>query len=233
MSEDPRNRFRFLTGLFLDQAVFRDGYDNKVSVAWREIASLRITSGRIVVCDPFVLADKPFQRTVYPGRYPVALGIARFPSGDERVACTIVRFANGPSVAWKLAGRDNKEASIARSAQHSVDFGDSCHLDEQAWLMRSSANRDLLTGSMNLNVRHTSTPGLGQTLCSIRQRAPMLSSSHLDSAMAHIALIGVAQRMGVPSVLSSISKSYTQRDLPIYKGDASADREQMIVPRRD
>lgn len=71
-----------------------------------------ITSSRVVVCDPFVLADGPFQRTVDPGRYPVAT----FNIGSENLPEFDAAGLHGASAASVVATKI-EDAHVGKSLE--------------------------------------------------------------------------------------------------------------------
>ncbi|MFM1886258.1 MAG: hypothetical protein RL026_1415, partial [Pseudomonadota bacterium] len=78
----------------------------KATIEFRQqaIGRLQLPTGRIVACDPLVNPDAAaFTRTVAPGDYAASLVIARFDTGNERVALACLQFGDRPVVRWEMA----------------------------------------------------------------------------------------------------------------------------------
>lgn len=107
---------------------------------------LVITSGRFVACDPWFCANaSPFEAPlIEPGRYRVALEVARFSNEDQRIALAAVIFRHQLPVRWEnartaddtdkiLAFQDAETARRLADAfvGYGVDSGTGCFLDAQ------------------------------------------------------------------------------------------------------
>lgn len=81
-------------------------YDYSLLIA-KKIADLRLPSGRVMVGDAFGLYDqKPLNRRVSPGTYPVTVFVKKFEESgydDYRVVMAKVSFSNAKAVRWELA----------------------------------------------------------------------------------------------------------------------------------
>jgi hypothetical protein len=97
------------------------------------IGELVLTSGRILACDPMLMCETPpIADTVPPGRYPVILSVAELPSGDQRVACALLRLSEHAAVRWAIATPQGQTLSALTPAQafgYSVDFATGCFMD--------------------------------------------------------------------------------------------------------
>ena len=100
------------------------------------IGGLQITSGRVVACDPLFMAGaKAFVRRVPAGTYQVTLFIARFSSGDERVAAATLTFGNDAPTRWEHAlcpGDDPADLNDGEFFGYGVDSGTGGFMDAVA-----------------------------------------------------------------------------------------------------
>ncbi len=103
-----------------------------VTIRHHAAGDLVVTSGSIVACDPTSIQDgpQPFVTRVEPGRYPVIIGIAHLPNGDERVAFAMLRSGEQDPVRWEIARR--LEDETVDDYYYSVDGGKSCFMDVDA-----------------------------------------------------------------------------------------------------
>jgi hypothetical protein len=75
-----------------------------------ETGLLKITSGRVVVADPFVgLDQQPLSVPVPNGVYPVRLAVLQGTMGRGRVAFARVDITNAPVVRWEAAKPDDMQ----------------------------------------------------------------------------------------------------------------------------
>ena len=107
------------------------------TVQLKDVAAIVLTTGRIVACDPFVLAGDtaPFLVTAPPGTYPVVLSIAMVEPPDERVACAKVQFREGAPVRWEMARKPGQNMAMLKEGQvfgYGVDTGTGCFGDAEA-----------------------------------------------------------------------------------------------------
>ena len=132
-------------------------YDEREPVEMRTciVGDLALPTGRVCVADPYVTdfeqPSSPFARTAPTGSFPVELAIARFPRGDERVACARVRFADARAVRWEHAHFEGTTApGPDEIAGYGVDAGTGCFFDAsvrgvvdeavgEAWMAASEA----------------------------------------------------------------------------------------------
>jgi hypothetical protein len=102
-----------------------------------ELGNLKIVSGRIAACDPFVSIDdrRPFSEPVPNGTYPVRLAIAEGGINDGRIAFARVDFSSAPVVAWKIAvvaGQDPASLKNGEIFGYPVDAGTGAFYDPKA-----------------------------------------------------------------------------------------------------
>lgn len=105
-----------------------------VEIATRVIGELVLTSGQIVVADPFLTSfengNLPLSRTAPVGTFPVELSLAQFET-DQRVACARVRFSpDAIATRWEVAlfeGQTEDDASELPG--YGVDAGTGCFFD--------------------------------------------------------------------------------------------------------
>lgn len=99
----------------------------------RTIGELVVTSGHILACDPMFLFEiPPFAGAVPPGRYPVILSVAALPSGDQRVACALLRLSERAAVRWEMATPQGQTLSALTPGEifgYPVDFATGCFTD--------------------------------------------------------------------------------------------------------
>src|SRR5215831_14155156 len=105
----------------------------RYAVHLHTIGELVITSGSILACDPLFLFEMPpFADTVPPGRYPVILSVAALPSGDQRVACALLRLSARAAVRWEMAAPQGQTLSALTPGEifgYPVDFATGCFTD--------------------------------------------------------------------------------------------------------
>ncbi|HEU5473716.1 MAG TPA: DUF4241 domain-containing protein [Actinophytocola sp.] len=111
-------------------------------LAVREVGTLDLPSGRLIACDPFVLADfpdteQPFQVAVPPGRYPVSISLTQ-PAGDTplrlgtRVVAARLTIRPEPVTRWDLALRPGDDPTTLQPNEFfgfGVDTGTAAFLD--------------------------------------------------------------------------------------------------------
>lgn len=94
---------------------------------------LRLTSGRIVACDPLVNMGRPaFTVEVPNGAFPVRLALAAGGVDDGRVAFARVDFSSEPAVRWELALVPGQDAATLKADEHfgyPVDAGTGSFVD--------------------------------------------------------------------------------------------------------
>jgi hypothetical protein len=136
MWTDPAWRAKRLAQAFADGHTVEDR-DGPVTLRHHLAGDLIVTSGDIVACDPGWLDEDrpPFLGHIAPGRYPVVLNIAHFPSGDQRVAYATLRVQDRGPVRSEIAARVGDEAFTATPEgeeyipNYGVDTGKGCFMD--------------------------------------------------------------------------------------------------------
>ena len=124
--------------------------DGVVQFSEKRVGDLLLPSGKIVASDVFFssLAPPPLDRTVTPGKYPVSIAIARFPSnGGQRIAFDKVAFSSAPIVSWELATEEGAPEQRRKNAVYGygVDSGTGCFTDfETANEMKRMSNSKAL-----------------------------------------------------------------------------------------
>jgi Protein of unknown function (DUF4241) len=102
-----------------------------------ELGTLKIVSGKISACDPFVSIDarKPFAEPVPNGTFPVRLAIAEGGINDGRIAFGRVDFSSEPAVKWKMAVTDGQDLATLKADEifgYPVDAGTGAFYDPKA-----------------------------------------------------------------------------------------------------
>lgn len=107
------------------------------------IGEVLISSGRVILVDPFVMSthDRPLTISVPPGRYPVDLAVADAGDSGQRVALARLLISNAPPVRWTLAVTDEQDPATLTGDQifgYGVDAGAGAFVDAAVpgWLER-------------------------------------------------------------------------------------------------
>lgn len=97
---------------------------------------MNLPTGRIVASDPFVSAKtSAFSIQVEPGRYHVILSVAQRETGDERVACAMLRFKPGTVQRWEVAMTTAQNAGLLSEGGeygYWIDSGHGCFMSHEA-----------------------------------------------------------------------------------------------------
>jgi hypothetical protein len=100
----------------------------------QDIGSIRISTGKLVACDPLVFCGDPFSKSVPIGKFPIALAIAD--SGDDkRIAMAKIVFAPGQIASWELAvfpGQNIAKLKKGEFFGYAVDSGTGAFMDATA-----------------------------------------------------------------------------------------------------
>ena len=115
----------------------RDYHGESVTLLRRRIATLTVTTGGIVACDPPTVEFDiiPFGLSIPPGVYPVVLTLAQWPpdefndTGGERVAYATLQIQDKQPVHWDLAPF---EGAHPAESGYGVDTGTACFMDVEA-----------------------------------------------------------------------------------------------------
>jgi hypothetical protein len=105
----------------------------RVVLSPRPAGKLKVTSGKVVACDPLASPETPpFVKEVPAGVFSVTLSVASFEDGDRRVAAALVRFAEREAVRWELALHPDEDVSDLEEGEvfgYPVDSGTGCFMD--------------------------------------------------------------------------------------------------------
>jgi Protein of unknown function (DUF4241) len=106
------------------------------------IATLRLTSGRLVGCDPLVFLDEaPFTEVVEPGRYPVSIGMKH-----GEVAYTMMTFSDAHPTSWDVAIRTNDDPRS--SLGYLVDSGTGCFVDQEVARAVAKGDNEIIDAAL-------------------------------------------------------------------------------------
>ncbi len=108
---------------------------SKLSLYGINIGKIKITSGRIMACDPIIVDEYgiPFTQTFPTGEFPVQLSIAKL--GDaETVAFARINFSEAPVTRWELAllkGQKQVPLNAKEKPGYVVDGGFGSFMDAE------------------------------------------------------------------------------------------------------
>jgi uncharacterized protein DUF4241 len=120
------------------ELAFQPGWQTRLgdrSVAFRIFngGQLRLTSGRVKACDPFVgMEHRPFTPLVPEGDFPVRLALVDGGVDDSRVAFARVDFSPSPVVRWEMAVTEGQDIATLKEGEHfgyPVDAGTGSFVD--------------------------------------------------------------------------------------------------------
>lgn len=122
-----------LTGAFTPGFV-GEADENRYPVRPLRIGEVHISSGRVILADPFLMSmrDRPLTVSVPPGRYPVDLALADAGDGGQRVALARLLISDTPPVRWSLAVTDEQDPATLTGADifgYGVDAGTGAFVD--------------------------------------------------------------------------------------------------------
>lgn len=93
-----------------------------------EIGTLRLPSGRVYCCDPFLSREvSALEILVAPGTYEVGVCVAALPEWGQRVALARLVFSPSPVVEWREA---TYVINGERQSGFRVDAGLACFMDQ-------------------------------------------------------------------------------------------------------
>jgi hypothetical protein len=116
----PRLPLAAIDDLDIDPDALID--EQPVRLAALSLGALTVTSGRVAGVDALLLDGAPYTDRVPDGRHPVELVLAGLPSGEERAALLVVRFAQRAAVRWDNALIEGEDAAALGPDELSV-FG--------------------------------------------------------------------------------------------------------------
>ena len=132
-----------------------NGPSGKETVSFRafDAGRLRLPSGKVIACDPFVNMDRPaFTVSVPAGDYPVRLAVVEGGIDDRRVAFARLAISSAPVVRWEMALVAGQDAAALKADEifgYPVDAGTGSFLDTAtaaaAW-PRMMADEDIAQG---------------------------------------------------------------------------------------
>lgn len=138
----------------------------------QHIGEIRLTSGKLVACDPIVDCGTPFADQFPVGTFPLDLAIATI-GEDERIGLAKIIFAPGRIVSWELAVTDQQDRSTLKPGElfgYGVDSGKGGFMDVAALhAYEAERNREgeqfdkHLFAALDKTYRHTRSWHLYQT----------------------------------------------------------------------
>ena len=101
------------------------------------IGKLKVSSGRIIACDPMHIDEygRPFTQLFPRGEFPVQLSIAKFDKAEE-VAFARINFSDRPVVKWAFAlleGQSQIPLGSEKIYGYSTDAGVGVFIDDAAY----------------------------------------------------------------------------------------------------
>ena len=106
------------------------------------VGSLKVETGRIVACDPFLIEEygKPFAQIFPTGEFPLQFSIANI-GGEETIAFARINFSDTPVAKWEVALLPGeKPVAVNGKSEYGyvADAGIGVFMDEQAMKAISS-----------------------------------------------------------------------------------------------
>ncbi|WP_410982807.1 DUF4241 domain-containing protein [Bacillus cereus] len=93
---------------------------------------LKVTSGKLVACDPLIFNNNYFEHTIQPGTYPV---VAWWNEEDDVIAGAELKLSKSKVTEWKMATKPGQNASELEEGfifGYPVDTGIGCFADVEA-----------------------------------------------------------------------------------------------------
>lgn len=115
--------------------------DRTLSFRAVQLSEFKVTSGKIIASDGYILEAEPFVQVVPVGEHSLFLAIAAIET-DERIAFAMLRFAKAPVAHWKIAtcvGQDPTSLAPGEIFGYGVDSGTGCFGDSNAYRLVSEA----------------------------------------------------------------------------------------------
>jgi hypothetical protein len=150
--------------VFTHGSRFAQQQGEPVEMSVHVVGELKVPTGRLCASDPFTTSfdekHEGFARQTPTGVFPVEVAVARFPWGDQRVACARVRF--GPpgvrAVRWEAALFEGQTlAEGDEPPAYGVDAGTGCFFDEAACAAIDQATTDAWLAATEKNYVSTWT----------------------------------------------------------------------------
>jgi hypothetical protein len=131
-----------------------------------EAGRVRLPSGKVIACDPFVNMDRPpFTVSVRAGEYPVRLALVEGGNDDRRVAFARLAISTAPVVRWEMALVAGQDAATLKADEifgYPVDAGTGSFLDAEtgaaAW-PKMMADEDIAQGWITQGDKLGAGPG--------------------------------------------------------------------------
>ncbi|MFJ8526679.1 DUF4241 domain-containing protein [Bacillus sp. NPDC094106] len=93
---------------------------------------LKVTSGKMIACDPLIFNKNPFEQTIQPGTYPI---VAWWHKKDGIIAGAELKLSESKVVEWKMATKPGQNVSELEEGYifgYPVDTGLGCFADAEA-----------------------------------------------------------------------------------------------------
>jgi hypothetical protein len=140
--------------------------EETVSFRVFEAGQLRLPSGKIVACDPFVNMDRPaFTVSVPAGEYSVRLALVEGGNDARRVAFARLAISSAPVVRWEMALVAGQDATTLKADEifgYPVDAGTGSFLDAEtgaaAW-PKMTEDEDIAQGWITQGDKLSAGPG--------------------------------------------------------------------------
>lgn len=133
------------------------------------IGNIKITSGHIVACDPFLFEEygKPYTQTFPNGEFPVQLSIAHLENKGETIAFARIKFSDEPVAKWEYALlKDENQVAVGSddAPGYVVDAGHGMFIDEKALDTLNKKNLNYQNGEVYKQIRKNYRNGWGATI---------------------------------------------------------------------
>ncbi|EJR45840.1 hypothetical protein IIM_05026 [Bacillus cereus VD107] len=93
---------------------------------------LKVTSGKIIACDPLIFNKNPFEQTIQPGTYPI---VTWWHKKDGIIAGAELKLSESKVIEWKMATKPGQNVSELEEGYifgYPVDTGLGCFADVEA-----------------------------------------------------------------------------------------------------
>ncbi|KMP93790.1 cytoplasmic protein [Bacillus wiedmannii] len=102
------------------------------ALRYEALEQLKVTSGKIVACDPLIFNKNHFEQTIQPGTYPI---VAWWHKEDGVIAGAELKLSESKAVGWKMATKPGQNVSELEDGYifgYPVDTGLGCFADVEA-----------------------------------------------------------------------------------------------------
>ena len=96
------------------------------------LEQLKVTSGKIIACDPLIFNENHFEQTIQPGTYPI---VAWWHKEDGVIAGAELKLSESKAVGWKMATKPGQNVSELEDGYifgYPVDTSLGCFADVEA-----------------------------------------------------------------------------------------------------